>query len=1626
EAERDANRLEASDGTTSEEDGNPLVQDRVLRRKIHHAKMAEEPGMKHVSVLERSSVGERTWAQYRKLYRGLVGYVDECKLNTDKVQDFDVAIVSFMTHMYMLGYDAGIGQKLIAAVVFFQPRFGKLGHLDMAIWTIIALCTYLRPGSMMQLTRGSLAPPTMKVDTLWRVLAHRSDLHQAPFHKSGPDTAGTDRSPIDAQIAIEAAKQSRTAAPSAVAPTNGFSNKGCADFHGTRWASLRALRCCVFQAGDGYPEYVEERVYEEVMSVVGHGPITWEALGKMKYCTQNVGPAEAAPHGMLQWAWVRYEGEPLWHQRLIFGRRVRTPLERVSEWMVLICAVDTDIYEEDYSCQGRDIIAVRFTSDRATFPAGAGAANSYRFRRNLTVVEMQQIDQTALDYCTAALVADHQRLLLPAPGGPFLVPLTFGPAGDVAAALAAPAAVPASALAAAPLAGGAAPGGAAAAELGAAAPAAAAAVWALVESTTAGKRGTAVTPPAGSDLRGAVGLMPQADGTRVAIRSISEPAQTYAGREAASDARLMSIVANPAVPGGRLLRQWRDAVASFTEESFVGHADSVEGEIIRTLNELYLGQPSPPVGHPQPITAGQQRALDNARNAVRRFDAPPEGLTGSGALEEPRVLSDYAGESATVAPLDFDNINSLSLSDEGFKPVPLDTLGGGAGRRIVERFHEMMLPQSEGRARIESEGPRKLYTDPALRDPKLHKSVKLRLILDGRHAPLHFQVPDKVALASGATFAGLHLDGGKPIAVAEVDLADAFYTMMLPPEFRKYFALPGCRAGLLGLEGTTDGRPLAGTDLVYPCFRCLPMGCSFSQWTCQTTLEGMALKGPQLPLANRFLDRRPVPQASEGVIHTEYFDEKFPIIGLNPALRWKLRLAFLELLVAFCSRDAGAAFDSTRTMVDSSRWGVGVTQKRLSAQVALELSKYNERWRFSPHQESEVSHRSHAFKSATSASPFIPESVISLDCSENPKAPIKEPLEAPIEEPVKESVVEGVHVEEERFNDIEEDEEVPEIPYDVWASGWIPVVSRRWSRSEHQVVLEARGMVVAARHVLRRISSFNRCHLCLGDCLGAILAATKGRPSRREMGRVRRQLTALSLASGAAFFWNWVPSERNSADRASRSLPGSWPDIGPPPGLEEEARWPPDWASLLDGSREFSEARGAGRRAAGPPRAGKPPAGETSPGSELAGTAVDYQARYQDFLTWAANAGLSVATVTDLEEALLQYLNQQYFDGHDSPDGPKVAAAVAHFRLDLAPKLANLPRVLRALKGWKILAPPRARLPLPWPVVALVADWMAANGFLAAARATALTFVLYLRPSETLSLRVKSVARPVRAGPRHLSKYSILLFPAELEARSKTKDYDISILLDNPDFSWVDQMLDRLVEGRAIDAPLFPLDMRSWVRAFQQAGVALGLDALGPPVLFQLRHGGASHEMLTNAREFGDIKKRGRWEADRSLKRYAKGGRVQEQLQPLRPVYLEIFSGSGNWSRALRRSLASRLAPRVFELDVDHEPVLGDLSRRRAQRTVRGWLRGGLLQGVWLGMPCSSRSRARNRPSGPPALRDAPHVLALPNLSSSDSLKVETGNRLSQFSFSLFLECARRGVPSAIENPSTSWRVNQS
>eukprot|EP00959_Pyramimonas_sp_CCMP1952_P354586 7427666-Pyramimonas_sp.AAC.1 len=68
------------------------------------------------------------------------------------------------------------------------------------------------------------------------------------------------------------------------------------------------------------------------------------------------------------------------------------------------------------------------------------------------------------------------------------------------------------------------------------------------------------------------------------------------------------------------------------------------------------------------------------------------------------------------------------------------------------------------------------------------------MILDGRYSSLRFGEADKVEVASGGAFSQIAVDGDAPIAVAGVDVADAFYNILPPPWLQKCFGLPPVRA----------------------------------------------------------------------------------------------------------------------------------------------------------------------------------------------------------------------------------------------------------------------------------------------------------------------------------------------------------------------------------------------------------------------------------------------------------------------------------------------------------------------------------------------------------------------------------------------------------------------------------------------------------------------------------------------------------------------------------------------------------------------------------------------------------------------------------------------------------------
>eukprot|EP00971_Amphidinium_carterae_P138188 2738140-Amphidinium_carterae.1 len=71
---------------------------------------------------------------------------------------------------------------------------------------------------------------------------------------------------------------------------------------------------------------------------------------------------------------------------------------------------------------------------------------------------------------------------------------------------------------------------------------------------------------------------------------------------------------------------------------------------------------------------------------------------------------------------------------------------------------------------------------------------------------------------------------------------------------------------------------------------------------------------------------------------------------------------------------------------------------------------------------------------------------------------------------------------------------------------------------------------------------------------------------------------------------------------------------------------------------------------------------------------------------------------------------------------------------------------------------------------------------------------------------------------------------------------------------------------------------RSYNALFQQIVAALRIEALGEQVPYVLRHSGASHDAVHKLRDLVAVQRRGRWLSMASLRRYAKGGRLADQL----------------------------------------------------------------------------------------------------------------------------------------------------
>ena len=98
-----------------------------------------------------------------------------------------------------------------------------------------------------------------------------------------------------------------------------------------------------------------------------------------------------------------------------------------------------------------------------------------------------------------------------------------------------------------------------------------------------------------------------------------------------------------------------------------------------------------------------------------------------------------------------------------------------------------------------------------------------------------------------------------------------------------------------------------------------------------------------------------------------------------------------------------------------------------------------------------------------------------------------------------------------------------------------------------------------------------------------------------------------------------------------------------------------------------------------------------------------------------------------------------------------------------------------------------------------------------------------------------------------------------------------------------------------------------------------------------------------------------------------------------------------------------------------------DLTLPKVQNRIKGWLASGAIRAFHMGFPCSSWSRARDIPNGPPRLRSQDHIWGVPGLAPHDADKVNDGNLLLAFVVRFCRLAIRREIPWTIENPALSY-----
>lgn len=758
-------------------------------------------------------------------------------------------------------------------------------------------------------------------------------------------------------------------------------------------------------------------------------------------------------------------------------------------------------------------------------------------------------------------------------------------------------------------------------------------------------------------------------------------------------------------------------------------------------------------------------------------------------------------------------------------------------------------------------------------------------------------------------------------------------------------------------------------------------------------------------------------------------------------------------LLPLVRRDLSAGWSERVYATDASHWGRGVAVVTKPKHEVRQVGRINDRWKFNRNEENLV-------KEVEDATQQLPDA-FSLEVP----PPVLPQLAHDAARHKEARGMDGNYV-----------------PLQFLEGDWKQLSNGPWERMESIPVLEGRAIVWVLQHLARSSKQHSFKHLILTDSMSCTLAITKGRSSTGSMNRICRQVAAILLSTGMRIGCCWVPSELNPADRPSRGMPWQYFDarataktwcghaatskpvrtqgwrheafeqVRDELGLAESAS---GGATVVraQSQKDASEAESEAAEGFVPTGDVPWPCSQHEPrnGPDFLGEEVSECSQGGVIQAGVGPFGDSSSLLQSSPHLLARVgyeghcAHQQHVLGgaHTGGCPHSVGSCEVHeARCEKGPRFDPFFQSSQGLQEIGASYGPGAHsLPMLGQDCAILDQQGRVDGRIL--DASHLGCVCETRrdleaPVETLDPSIQAAASvdggveragcirgcsPVKGG-RNGRKCDIgSTLPVMAGIRPVTHEGNCSDHVSHLQFS---HELCRAEVPQRSGGPEVPRN-RNYVLLSDQARQCQhrsDAKAAQPPRHHEERPV-EIHRVNTPLCE--------RWPGRRDFRlphhrsaRLRNGCRRDDPKDvgsfamqaPDQNCVLELFSGSGHFSRALRRCVPASV--HVYEVDINHGPQF-DLTKRSFQRFIFKLIKKGKVVMVWLGTPRNSWSRARRGDgTDPPLLRNQQYVWGIPGLSESDAHKVAVGNILLKFSAAVFRLCLRLQIPVVLENPHTS------